>query len=130
MNEDVRQNIVMYRMGKARQLLHDVDVLIENELWNSTINRMYYACFHAVSALLIKNGIEVKSHMGIRQAFGLHFVKAGKVSLEYGRIFSRIYDKRLSSDYDDFIDFTKEEVEKLYPQIKSFIMVIGNLVED
>ena len=130
MNEDVRQNIVMYRMGKARQLLHDVDVLIENELWNSTINRMYYACFHAVSALLIKNGIEVKSHMGIRQAFGLHFVKAGKVSLEYGRIFSMIYDKRQSSDYDDFIDFTKEEVEKLYPQIKSFIMVIGNLVED
>lgn len=130
MNEDVRQNIVMYRMGKARQLLHDVDVLIKNELWNSTINRMYYACFHAVSALLIKNGIEVKSHMGIRQAFGLHFVKAGKVSLEYGRIFSRIYDKRQSSDYDDFIDFTKEEVEKLYPQIKSFIMVIGNLVED
>ena len=130
MNEDVRQNIVMYRMGKARQLLQDVDVLIENELWNSTINRMYYACFHAVSALLIKNGIEVKSHMGIRQAFGLHFVKAGKVSLEYGRIFSRIYDKRQSSDYDDFIDFTKEEVEKLYPQIKSFIMVIGNLVED
>ena len=130
MNEDVRQNIVMYRMGKARQLLHDVDVLIENELWNSTINRMYYACFHAVSALLIKNGIEVKSHMGIRQAFGLHFVKAGKVSLEYGLIFSRIYDKRQSSDYDDFIDFTKEEVEKLYPQIKSFIMVIGNLVED
>ena len=130
MNEDVRQNIVMYRMGKARQLVHDVDVLIENELWNSTINRMYYACFHAVSALLIKNGIEVKSHMGIRQAFGLHFVKAGKVSLEYGRIFSRIYDKRQSSDYDDFIDFTKEEVEKLYPQIKSFIMVIGNLVED
>ena len=130
MNEDVRQNIVMYRMGKARQLLHDVDVLIENELWNSTINRMYYACFHAVSALLIKNGIEVKSHMGIRQAFGLHFVKAGKVSLDYGRIFSRIYDKRQSSDYDDFIDFTKEEVEKLYPQIKSFIMVIGNLVED
>lgn len=62
MNEDVRQNIVMYRMGKARQLLHDVDVLMENELWNSTINRMYYACFHAVSALLIKNGIEVKSH--------------------------------------------------------------------
>ena len=130
MNEDVRQNIVMYRMGKARQLLHDVDVLIENELWNSTINRMYYACFHAVSALLIKNGIEVTSHMGIRQAFGLHFVKAGKVSLEYGRIFSRIYDKRQLSDYDDFIDFTKEEVEKLYPQIKSFIMVIGNLVED
>lgn len=124
MNDDIRQDIVVYRLRKANQLLHDVDILIENELWNSTINRMYYACFHAVSALLIKNGVKVKTHMGVRQAFGLHFVKTGKVSLEFGRIFSRIYDKRQSSDYDDFIEFTKEEVEKLYPQIKEFIKTI------
>lgn len=128
MNDDIRQDIVVYRLRKANQLLHDVDILIENELWNSTINRMYYACFHAVSALLIKNGVKVKTHMGVRQAFGLHFVKTGKVSLELGRKFSRIYDKRQSSDYDDFIEFTKEEVEKLYPQIKEFIKTIESLV--
>lgn len=128
MNEDVRQDIVAYRLRKANQLLHDVDVLIENELWNSTINRMYYACFHAVSALLIKNGIQVKTHMGVRQAFGLHFVKTGMITLELGRVFSRIYDKRQSSDYDDFIEFTKEEVEKLYPQIKAFVMAVEKLV--
>lgn len=128
MIEDVRQDIVAYRLRKANQLLHDVDVLIENELWNSTINRMYYACFHAVSALLIKNGIQVKTHMGVRQAFGLHFVKTGLISLEFGRVFSRIYDKRQSSDYDDFIEFTKEEVEKLYPQIKAFVMAVEKLV--
>lgn len=128
MIEDVRQDIVAYRLCKANQLLHDVDVLFENELWNSTINRMYYACFHAVSALLIKNGIQVKTHMGVRQAFGLHFVKTGLISLEFGRVFSRIYDKRQSSDYDDFIEFTKEEVEKLYPQIKAFVMAVEKLV--
>lgn len=128
MDNNIRQDIVVYRLNKAHQLLHDIDILIENELWNSTINRMYYACFHAVSALLIKNGIEVKSHMGVRQAFGLHFVKAGKISPEYGRIFSRIYDKRQSSDYDDFIEFTKEEIENLYPQIKTFISIIDRLI--
>ena len=128
MNEDVRQDIVAYRLRKANQLLYDVDVLIENELWNSAINRMYYACFHAVSALLIKNGIQVKTHMGVRQAFGLHFVKTGMISLEFGRVFSRIYDKRQSSDYDDFIEFTKEEIEKLYPQIKAFVMAVEKLV--
>ncbi len=37
MNEDIRQDIVIYRMGKAHQLLHDVDILVENELWNSAI---------------------------------------------------------------------------------------------
>jgi hypothetical protein len=43
MNEDIRQDIVIYRMGKAHQLLHDVDILVENELWNSAINRMIKA---------------------------------------------------------------------------------------
>lgn len=67
--------------------------------------------------------------MGVRQAFGLHFVKTGMIPLEFGRVFSRIYDKRQSSDYDDFIEFTKEEVEKLYPQIKIFVQAVEALVD-
>lgn len=106
MEEDIKRDIVNYRRQKACDLMHDVDVLIDNELWNSAVNRMYYACFHMVSALLILHGIEVKSHMGVRQAFGLHFVKTNLLSSECGRIFSKIYDKRQSSDYDDFKEFT------------------------
>lgn len=97
MEEDIKRDIVNYRRQKACDLMHDVDVLIDNELWNSAVNRMYYACFHMVSALLILHGIEVKSHMGVRQAFGLHFVKTNLLSSECGRIFSKIYDKRQSS---------------------------------
>lgn len=93
MEEDIKRDIVNYRRQKACDLMHDVDVLIDNELWNSAVNRMYYACFHMVSALLILHGIEVKSHMGVRQAFGLHFVKTNLLSSECGRIFSKIYDK-------------------------------------
>lgn len=66
MEEDVRREIVAYRRQKAKDLLHDVDVLIANGLWNSAVNRMYYACFHMVSSLLIQRGIEVKSHKGVR----------------------------------------------------------------
>lgn len=32
MNEDIRQDIVIYRMGKAHQLLYDVDILVEDEI--------------------------------------------------------------------------------------------------
>ena len=67
MEEDIKRDIVNYRRQKACDLMHDVDVLIDNELWNSAVNRMYYACFHMVSALLILHGIEVKSHMGVRE---------------------------------------------------------------
>ena len=39
MEEDVKRDIVCYRRQKAHDLIHDVDVLIDNELWNSTVNR-------------------------------------------------------------------------------------------
>lgn len=36
---------------------------------------MYYACFYAVSALLLHAEIDgVKSHEGVRQMFGKHFI--------------------------------------------------------
>ena len=43
--------------------MHDVDILIDNRLWNSTCKWMSASIFHMVSALLILHGIEVKSHM-------------------------------------------------------------------
>lgn len=128
MDEGIRLDIVRYRQRKAHELLHDVDVLIENELWNSAVNRMYYACFHIVSALLILHHIEVKSHKGVRQAFGFHFVKEHLLTPECGRIFSKIYDKRQSSDYDDFKEFTKEEVENLYGQTLYLIKEVDALI--
>ncbi|MBR7034543.1 MAG: HEPN domain-containing protein, partial [Bacteroidales bacterium] len=45
---------------------------------------MYYACFYAASALLIANEIQVKSHEGVRQQLGLHFVLTGKIPQEQG----------------------------------------------
>ena len=47
-----------YRIQKARETIAEVEVQIKNEFWNTAINRMYYACFYAVSALLVKNEIE------------------------------------------------------------------------
>ena len=130
MDGTIKRDIVNYRRQKAHDLMHDVDILIENELWNSTVNRMYYACFHIISALLIMHEIEVKTHMGVRQAFGLHFEKSGILGPECGRIFSKIYDKRQSSDYDDFREFTREEVENLYPQVLLLIEAVDRLLDE
>ena len=68
--------------------------------------------------------------MGFRQAFGLHFVRSGILQPECGRIFSKIYDKRQSSDYDDFREFTREEVENLYPQVLFLITAVDSLFDE
>lgn len=86
-DDGVRNDIIAYKCQKAHKLMYEVNVLVQNEMWNSSINRMYYACFHIISALLIKHGIEVKSYMGVRQAFGLYSVKSQLIPKECGRIF-------------------------------------------
>lgn len=94
MTEEERRNIVSYRMGNARGTLHEIVDHCQNGYWNTAINRLYYACFYAASALLLANGIEAKSHDGVRQMIGKHFILTGKIPLELGRFYTIIFNKR------------------------------------
>jgi len=49
---------IKYRLERATQSFEDAMILAENGRWNSVVNRLYYACFYAVVALLLKNDIE------------------------------------------------------------------------
>lgn len=66
--------------------------------------------------------------MGVRQAFGANFIRNNILEPECGRIFTRLYDKRQSSDYDDFREFTQEEVDILYPQAQHLLKKINQLI--
>jgi len=59
-----------YRLERAKETIPEVETLMDGGFWNAAISRMYYACFYAVGALLIKHGIEVSTHTGLRQMFG------------------------------------------------------------
>ena len=82
MTNDERKDIVLYRLENAKNTLTEVQSHIRNGFYNTAVNRMYYACYYAVSALSVANGIQVKSHEGVRQQLGLHFVLTGKISKE------------------------------------------------
>jgi uncharacterized protein (UPF0332 family) len=77
MTSNERKQLVIYRINKAKETFNEIDVLIENKLWNTAINRLYYTCYYAVLALLINNKIETLTHTGTRQMFGFHFIKTG-----------------------------------------------------
>ena len=83
-----------------------------------------------VIALLVKNDIKAQTHAGVRQMFGLHFVKTGLISKELGKFYTDIFDKRLTGDYDDFIDYSKEEIIELFEPAKEFVYTVGKLLSD
>jgi len=128
MTEYKPEDYSIYRIQKAKETIAEVEVQIQNEFWNTAINRMYYACFYAVSALLVKHGIESSSHTGVRQLFGKLFVKTGKFDKNLAKHYTDLFEKRHKGDYNDFFDFDKETVIRLLPVSKEFISKIEELI--
>ena len=49
MTPEQRFDIVLYRLNSAKSLLDEIKDHIERGYYNTAMNRMYYACFYAVS---------------------------------------------------------------------------------
>jgi len=128
MTEPEKKDLLNYRLTRAKETIEEVDILIENKLWNTAVNRLYYACFYAVSGLLVYNSLNAQTHAGVRQMFGLHFVKTGLIDKSLGKFYTDIFDKRQSGDYDDFISYTKDDVIDLLEPAKHLIKAIEKIV--
>ncbi|MBR7085971.1 MAG: HEPN domain-containing protein, partial [Prevotella sp.] len=77
LNDEERRTIVNLQMEKANRFLAQAEMVREMQQWDLAANRYYYACFHAVQALFIHNGLASKTHSGMLRQFGLHFIKTG-----------------------------------------------------
>ena len=119
-----RDEYIAYRFKRAEESFEDALILLENKKWNTTINRLYYCCFYAVIALLLKNDIETHSHNGVRTKFSNEFIKTGKIDKKYGKLFSKLFDYRQKGDYGDLFDFDESLVLPLVDQVKDFVSEI------
>jgi len=59
-------DLVHYRLGRAQETLEDARILARAGRWNARVNRLYYACFYGVSALLVCDGLSSSKHVGVR----------------------------------------------------------------
>ena len=117
-----------YRIDRARETIKEVETHIENKFWNTSINRMYYACFYAVIAILNERKVTTSSHSGARQKFGQLFVVNGEIDRVLAKMYNELFDKRHKGDYNDFFDNDEETVKRLFPLAKRFIERIEELL--
>jgi len=129
LDEESIIGLVNYRIQRSKETMLEARLMIDQGYLNGAINRLYYACYYIVIALLIKNGISAQTHGGTKQMLGLHFVVYGKLSPKMSSIYATLFEKRHSSDSDDFEYYDLETVEKLYPQSKEFIEAIEKVIE-
>lgn len=85
----------------AREALTAANILrTHDNTENSTIDRLYYACFHATKALLYQRGHSPNSHQGVLTLFGQHVVQQGDVSPEHGQFLDTMMKERHIADYE------------------------------
>lgn len=128
MTEESKE-LVLYRLRRARETLKDARILADACRWNPCVNRLYYACFYAVSAVLIQEDLSSSKHAGIRSLFNQHFVKTGKVAKEKAQVFNDLFERRQEGDYMDFVSFEESQVKPWIPEAEAFVENIAVLIE-
>lgn len=130
LTDENRKDIVVYRIERAFVALEQSKANLEMGYLEITANRLYYAAYYAASALLIANEIRVKSHEGCIGQFNLHFVKTGLVPLDMGKLFSTLFDMRLTGDYSDRFDLTEDDVVPNIMPTEDFIVKVSGMAKE
>ena len=120
--------LIAYRLECSDEMMADARLLVQDKRWKSAVNRLYYAVFQVVSALMIHDSIRIKSHSGAKAMLDLHFVKTGRIPKEWAKFYYNLADSREESDYGAFVDFKEEDVLPLLPQTEEFIKLIKALI--
>ena len=74
-----RDDVIAYRINRAKESLKEAKALEQIKSWNGVANRLYYACFYMVSALLMKSNLDSKTHSGTKTLLFKEFIKTGLV---------------------------------------------------
>ena len=110
LSQDERRAVVASRLEKAEKAYAEAKGIATLEYWDATANRLYYAAFYAVSALLVAHGEQPQTHSGVIHLFGMHFVKTGMLDASCGKLYHRLFSMRQTGDYDDTYGLTQEDV--------------------
>ena len=128
LTDEERKAIVVYRLEKADDSLVEARDCASLGHWNLAANRLYYAAYYASSALLISSGHIAKTHEGTIGMIGQHYVRSGILAGEDGALLARLQNMRHTGDYDDFLDWTQEDVEPYTSKAEAYIEKIKSLI--
>ena len=128
LNDEERHIVVNLEAEKARNTFAETEVLRAAGLWNNLAGRLYYAAFHAVSALLIHDHHTVGTHQGAVIMFHQYYIKPGILPKEDGAFYSQLQIMREKSDYNCTYNATEEEIVPKIDRTRQFIDKVLGLI--
>ena len=127
---DEEKSLIAYRMERAHEAIDEAKTLFDAGHVNSYVNRLYYACFYAVSALLLTKNLSTSKHGYLRSLMHRELVKTGLIPTELGKHFDLLFDSRLKGDYVDFAMFKADDVGGWIEKTQKFICHVDTILRE
>ena len=121
MTPDNRHANVAEEMARGHETFRAAEALFKLGLFNDAVSRAYYAAYHWAKALLLTKGMESKTHRGVVQLVGLHFVREGLLPPEAATLLSQLEDAREMGDYTPSAHFTETNAREMIGRAKDFL---------
>ena len=116
-----KKQLIKYWLEKSEESIASAKSEISYGRLSFAVNRLYYAMFYAMTAILTAKGESYRKHSGVRAALHRDFVKTGKINKETGRIYDELFNTRHQADYTPFVEFDKDVVKEQAVEVEKFI---------
>jgi AbiV family abortive infection protein len=110
-----------YRFTKARAFLKDAELLLKAGSYASSVSLAYFAYHSAVKSLFALKGIATATHEDTQKKFLSEFIEAGLIDQKFGEALQKLKERRLVSDYGDYMEISRNEAEDSLVWARRFI---------
>lgn len=115
-------------LERAAESLASARLLLNSSFYDDAVSRAYYAMYYAAKAALESIGVETRSHAGVINQFGLHFITKGQLDSQYGSMLTQAFQARHSSDYDVQVNTRPVVAESVVANAEQFVAKIKELL--
>ena len=122
------KDLVLIRLQRAEEMLKASKTNMEQNDYKTSLNRSYYAIFHAMRSVNSIDGFDSSKHSGVIAYFNQNTLKTGKIDPEFSKIIKSASYCREKSDYDDFYIVSHEETIEQYEQAKKFVEAVKEYI--
>lgn len=130
MEHDYKIELSKRRLEIAHERLTTAKAMLELGDYKASANRLYYAIFSAIRAVLALDGFDSKKHSGIIARFRQSYIKTGILDTEMSKIIDDLEVIREDSDYDDFYIILKEDVEIQAKRAEYFVSEVESYLQN
>ena len=127
--EGTFEDVARYKFEQAEDDLETAKILLAAGKYKAANNRAYYACFHAVDAVLAKEPIAFKKHKDTLSYFNKNYVHTEIFPKDIGRKISRLEIIRHKSDYDTFYIASKDDATEQIEVAEEVVKLVRKYLE-